>query len=44
MTMVLVRMKYGCMGIGFLRQYMAFLVVVVERIPKIHLQKTLRDG
>ena len=43
MTMVLVRMKYGCMGIGFLPQYMAFLVVV-ERIPKIHLQKTLRDG
>ena len=27
MTMALLRMKHGCMGIGFVRQIMVFLVM-----------------
>ena len=43
MTMALMQMKHGCMGIGFIQQIMLFLVMKYRLQKGLH-QTTLHDG
>ena len=43
MIMVLMQMKHGCMGIGFIQQIMLFLVMKYRLQKGLH-QTTLHDG
>ena len=43
MIMVFMRMKYGWMGIDFMQQCRVILVMV-EKLHKVHHQITLHDG